>query len=561
MTTETFVIGLDFGTLSARAVMVDTADGEVKAVSIVGYQDAVIEDFLPGTDIRLPENFALQNPQDYSDALESLLKDVLHKSGAAPGQVVGIGVDFTCCTMIPVDENYMPLCYDERYRDNVHSWAKLWKHHGAQKEADYFNSVATLTKQPFLKQCGSKCSSEWMYPKIMEILNRAPEIYDAAYRFMEAADWIVYLLTGNERKNSCEATYKAFWNKHTGYPSREFFRKLHPRMEYVVEEKLGTEVYPIGSRGGELTEEMAQATGLAAGTAVSLGNTDGHIAVPAMGITEPGKLALIMGTSIGLMFIDEKECYVEGIAGVAEDGILPGYYGYDAGLAAAGDIYDWAVSNIVPGYYFRKAEKEDRSVFDILNEKADQVPPGTSGLLALDWWNGNRSVLVNADLSGMIVGLTLSTKIAEIYRTLIEATAFGTRRIIDAFTSAGLEINEIIACGGLSQKSSTVMQIYADVLGMEIKISANAQTIALGAAMYGAVAAGRKNGGYDDIFEAAEKMSQLSEKVYRPNPQHVVIYNKLYEEYKTLHDYFGRGINECMKNLKEIKNNSMEVLL
>ena len=191
----------------------------------------------------------------------------------------------------------------------------------------------------------------------------------------------------------------------------------------------------------------------------------------------------------------------------------------------------------------------------------DQLAHFGSGLLALDWWNGNRSVLVNADLSGMIVGLTLSTKIAEIYRTLIEATAFGTRRIIDAFTSAGLEINEIIACGGLSQKSSTVMQIYADVLGMEIKISANAQTIALGAAMYGAVAAGRKNGGYDDIFEAAEKMSQLSEKVYRPNPQHVVIYNKLYEEYKTLHDYFGRGINECMKNLKEIKNNSMEVLL
>ncbi len=550
---ETYSIGLDFGTLSARAILVNVKTGEEVAVSVFGYQDAVIDKHLPGTNIEVPYAYALQNPRDYLEALECLLRDVWQKAGIKPEQIIGIGVDFTSCTMLPVDKSYQPLCFDEKFKGKVHSWPKLWKHHGAQREADIINAVAKERSEAFIKRYGNKSSSEWMIAKIFETLRNDPEVYANTYRFIEGCDWMIYQLTGEDKRNSCLAGYKSFWNKNDGYPSKDFFRAVDYRLEGVVEEKLGEEVYLIGEKAGELTQKMAAKTGLNIGTAVGVGNTDAHLAVPAVGVTEPGTMVLIMGTSICHMMVSDKEIMLDGICGVVEDGILPGYYGYEAGQPAAGDIYDWFVSNLAPYEYVNEAIEKNVTLFDILNEKAYGIKPAESGLIALDWWNGNRSLLVDSDLTGLILGLTIRTKPEEIYRALIEATAFGTRLIIENYINSGLEIKHLIACGGLSRKSKTVMQIFSDVLGMGIKISATNQTSALGAAMYGAVAAGAEKGGYDDIKDAAKYMSRIREERFKPNMGYYQTYTRLFEQYKKLHQIFGIEQDEIMKSLKQMR--------
>jgi L-ribulokinase len=551
---EKYSIGLDFGTLSARAILVDVKTGEEIAISVFGYQDAVIDKYLPGTSIKIPPEFALQNPRDYMEALECLLRDIWRKGGIKPEQVVGIGVDFTSCTMLPVDEKYLPLCFNPTFKESIHSWAKLWKHHGAQAEANHINATAKMRFEEFIKRYGNKSSSEWMFAKILETLNHEPKVYQNAFRFIEGCDWMVYLMTGKDCRNSCLAGYKSFWNKKEGYPSEDFFEAVDPRLRNVVNEKIGTEVYSVGDKAGELTEEMAKKTGLIPGTAVGVGNTDAHLAVPAVGITEPGDMALIMGTSLCHMMVANKEVKMEGICGVVEDGILPGFFGYEAGQPAVGDIYDWFVSNLAPYEYVCEALEKNITIFDVMNEKAAKIKPGCSGLLALDWWNGNRSILVDADLSGLIIGLTLKTKPEEVYRAIIESTAFGTRLIVENFINNGVQINNLYACGGLSRKSKTVMQIFSDVLGMEIKVSASHQTSALGAAMYGAVAAGAQRGGHNSIFEAAVAMSHIHPETYKPNMNNFRIYSRIFEEYKKLHDVFGRNGLDVMKVLKGIKN-------
>ena len=392
-----------------------------------------------------------------------------------------------------------------------------------------------------------------MFAKIFETLNYAPDVYNNTHRFIEGCDWMVYLMTGLDKRNSCVAGYKAFWSKEDGYPSESYFAAVDPRLKKVVEEKIGFDVCPVGEKAGELSVEMAQKTGLIAGTAVGVGNTDAHLAVPAVGITQPGDMVLIMGTSLCHMIVDDKEIKLDGICGVVEDGILPGYFGYEAGQAAAGDIYDWFVSNLAPYEYVSESLERDVTLFNYMDEKARKILPGQSGLIALDWWNGNRSLLVDSDLSGLIVGLTLQTKPEEIYRAIIEATAFGTRLIIENFVNNGIQINNIFACGGLSRKSKTVMQIFSDVIGMEIKISSSHQTSALGAAMYGSVAASKSRGGYDSILEAAKAMSNINPHSFKPDKRHYHIYSQLFSEYKKLHNLFGRNGNDTMKVLRNIK--------
>lgn len=554
---EKYAIGLDFGTLSARAILVDVKTGEEVATSVFEFKDAVIDRYLPDTNIKLPPEFALQNPKDYMDALKFLLRDVWRKAGVLPEQVIGIGVDFTSCTMLPVDENYIPLCFDPSFKNSLHSWVKLWKHHGAQAQADTINAVAKRRLEDFIKRYGNKSSSEWMFAKILETLHHDPAVYHSAHRFIEGCDWIVYLMTGEDKRNSCLAGYKAFWSKKDGYPSDDFFEAIDVRLKNVIDEKLGRDVFSVGDKAGELTEDMAEKAGLVAGTAVGVGNTDAHVAVPAVGVTKPGDIVLIMGTSLCHMIVDEKEISLDGICGVVEDGILPGYFGYEAGQPAVGDIYDWFVRNLAPYEYVKEALERNVTIFNVMDEKAGRIKPGHSGLIALDWWNGNRSLLVDSDLSGLILGLTLQTKPEEIYRAIIEATAFGTRLIIDNYIENGIKINNVIACGGLSRKSKTVMQIFSDVLGMEIKMSASKQTSALGAAMYGAVAAGAKRGGYSSIFEAAGNMSRLSFQAFKPDMKHYNVYTQLFEEYKKLHDLFGKNGQEVMKVLKGIKSKSI----
>lgn len=552
-----YSIGVDYGTQSGRAVLVDVATGEIIAQAVKEYTHGVMDEYLPdGT--KLGPDWALQHPKDYLEVLEETIPAVLQKTGVKKEDVIGLAIDFTACTILPIDKDAVPLCFKEELKGNPHTYVKLWKHHAAQAQASKLNRIATERGEEFLSRYGGKISSEWMFPKIMQILDEAPDIYGMADRFIEATDWVTMQLCGEEKRNSCTAGYKALWHKQKGYPSREFFKALDPRLENVVEDKLSTDIYPLGLKAGELTEAMAKATGLLPGTAIGIANVDAHVALPAVGITEAGKLLMIIGTSTCDILLGTEEKIVPGMCGVVEDGVMPGFYGYEAGQSCVGDHFEWLVEQCIPEYVLEEAQQSGMGIHQYLTEEAAKLKVGESGLLALDWWNGNRSVLVDVDLTGMLLGMTLTTKPHEIYRALIEATAYGKNMIIETFEASGIAIDELYACGGISWKNKLMMQIYADVTNKPIKIAASDQTPALGAAMFGAVAAGREKGGYETIFDAARVMGKVKDEVYKPIPENVAAYKKLYAEYKMLHDYFGRGENDVMKRLKALKAEAMK---
>lgn len=550
-----YSIGIDFGTESGRALLVEVATGKEIATCVYQYQNGVIDETLPipGKTIRLEPDWALQDPEDYIRAVKNTVPAVVQDAGIDPEDVIGIGIDFTACTMLPVKADGTPLAVLPEYRENPHAWIKLWKHHAAQPEADKINATAREMGQPWLERYGNKISSEWFFSKTLQILDEAPEIYSAADRLMEAADWVIWQLTGVETRNSCTAGYKAIWSKSEGFPSKEYFAALDPRLENVIDEKMSRDISSIGDRAGVLTAQAAEWTGLKPGTAVAVANVDAHVAVPAGTVTETGRMVMVMGTSTCHMVLGEEEHIVPGICGYVEDGIIPGLFGYEAGQSCVGDHFAWFTENCVPAAYEREAETQGISIHKLLEDKASRLKPGESGLLALDWWNGNRSVLVDVDLTGLLIGATLATKPEEIYRALIEATAFGTRVIVEAFEENNVPVNEMVACGGLPEKNPLLMQIYADVTGREFKVTASQQSSALGSAMFGAVAAGAEAGGYDSIFEATQKMARIKDETYKPIPENKAVYDKLYSEYVRLHDYFGRGENNVMKTLKKIK--------
>ena len=547
-----YTIGVDFGTLSGRAVLVDTTTGEEVAVAVHEYSHGVMDEKLPdGTPLGV--DWALQHPQDYLDVFRVTVPMVMKMSMVTPDQVVGVGIDFTACTVLPVKADGTPLCFLDEFRSRPNAWIKLWKHHAAQNEANRLNTIAEQRKEKFLKRYGGKISSEWMIPKIWQTVNEDPGVYDAADRFIEAADWVVWQLTGRETRNTCTAGYKAIWHKHDGYPSNEFFKALHPRMERLVDEKLLRTLMPVGTRAGSITAAAAGLTGLREGTAVAVANVDAHVSIPAVGITSPGKMLAIIGTSTCHMLLGDTEREVPGMCGVVEDGIIEGFFGYEAGQSCVGDHFQWFVENCTPAEYKAEADAAGIDLHTLLTEKAAKLKPGESGLVALDWWNGNRSVLVDVDLTGMIAGMSLITKPEEIYRALIEATAFGTRMIIETFEENGVPVNEFYAAGGIAEKNAFVMQIYADVIKREIRISGSPQAPALGSAMFGAVAAGKADGGFDTIMDAARVMAKVKEQTYRPIGENTAIYDRLFAEYRILHDYFGRGANDVMKRLKAIR--------
>ena len=553
MSDKKYALGIDFGTESARAVLVDLSNGKDVAAAVFPYPDGVIDERLPHTDIHLEPDWALQNPLDYVAGVKATVPAVLQKSGVDPQAIIGIGIDFTACTMLPVKADGTPLMALPEYRDNPHAWVKLWKHHAAQPEANQVNALAEERGEAWLARYGGKISSEWFFPKALQILNEAPEIYRAADRLLEAADWVIWQLTGVETRNSCTAGYKAIWSKQEGFPSPDFFAALHPEMRDIVAEKMSETILPLGAKAGGLTAEMAAATGLPEGIAVAVANVDAHVSVPAATVVETGRMVMIMGTSTCHMVVGDQQKIVPGMCGVVEDGILPGLFGYEAGQSCVGDHFAWFVENCVPAAYQQEAQGRGQNIHQLLEEKASALRPGESGLLALDWWNGNRSVLVDVDLTGLLIGATLATKPEEIYRALIEATAYGTRVIIEAFEDNGVAINDLVAAGGLPDRNKMLMQIYADVTGREMRVVGTTQAGAVGAAMHAAVAAGAAAGGYDTIADAAAKMAHLQDVVYKPIPERQAVYDQLYTEYLTLHDYFGRGANDIMKRLKTLK--------
>lgn len=553
MSEKKYAIGIDFGTLSGRAVIVDVADGRELAGTVHTYANGVIDEYLPEGEVRLEPDWALQDPNDYLEVYKNAVPVVLKKSGITAKDVIGIGIDFTACTMLPTKADGTPLCFLPQWRDNPHAWVKLWKHHAAQPEANKLNEIAREQGYTFLDRYGGKISSEWFFPKAWQILDEAPEVYEAAGRLIEAADWVVWQLTGVETRNSCTAGYKAIWSKSEGFPPNDFFKALDPRLENIIDEKMSRDIVPLGAKAGGLTEEAAGWMGLEPGTAVAVANVDAHVSAPAATVTEPGRMVIIMGTSNCHMVLGSREANVPGMCGVVEDGIIAGLPGFEAGQSCVGDHFAWLVENAVPGAYESEAQERGIDLLELLEEKAARLKPGQSGLLALDWWNGNRSVLVDVDLTGLLIGATLATRAEDIYRALIEATAFGTRIIVDTFKANGVPVNEIVGTGGLPDRNRLLMQIYSDVTGLPIYVAESSQAGALGSAMHGAVAAGPQAGGYETIAEAARHMARLRDDSYQPNSENKEVYDQLFAEYMTLHDYFGRGDNDVMKRLKKLK--------
>ncbi len=544
---DKYVIGLDYGTLSARAVLVSVGRGEVAAESIYPYPHGILNTISGGNE-ELPVDFALQEIDDYVEAIDETIRTVVKQSGCRADDVIGIGIDATSSTFLPLTKSGTPLCKTEQFRTNPHAWLKLWKHHGAQEETDRMTELAAGRQEKFLMRCGGKVNAEWMLPKLTEIVLKAPDVYEAADNFMEVSDYLVFLLTGEMTRCMCHAGYKLLWNEEDAYPSEEFLRALHPNLSSLKSKLKGREVQ-VGECAGRLTEEAAGRLGLREGTAVAASMIDAHVAVPSLGIGGPDKALMILGTSCCMLLCSEKLSYIKGISGCVKNAVLPGLYAYEAGQSAVGDLFDWFVKNCVPGSYEKEAADKNISIHMLLSEKASRLAPGESGLVALDWWNGNRSCLADARLSGMVLGLTLRTKPEEIYRALLEAAAFGMRAIFEEFEKGGITARELYACGGIVSKNPFMMQIYADVLGKTIFTGSTEQGSAFGAAVYAAVAAGAERGGYGSVYRAARAMGKTGDKRYTPIPQNMEIYHRIYREYKLLHDYFGAGGNEVMHRM------------
>jgi len=545
---DQYVVGMDFGTLSARALVVRTADGTPAGTAIHQYAHQVMDTELAATGEPLPPDWALQDPEDYREALRTAVPAAIRDAGIRPEQVVGIGTDFTASTVLPVLADGTPLCQLDGLKGNKHAYVKLWKHHAAQPHADRINELARVRGEPWLPRYGGKISSEWQFAKALQLLDEAPELYRRAERWIEAADWIIWQLAGHETRNACTAGYKGI-RQDGKYPSREFLAALDPRFETFAAGKLDHPLSALGSRAGSLTAQAAGWTGLPEGIAVAVRNVDAHVTAPAAGAIRPGQMVAITGTSTCHVMNSPALAEVPGMCGVVDGGIVAGLWGYEAGQSAVGDIFAAFVDHSVPAGYFGEASKRGVSVHEVLSGHALRHPAGASGLIALDWLGGNRSVLVDHHLSGAIVGLTLASTAPEIYRALVEATAFGTRVIIEAFNSAGVDVAELIMAGGLL-RNELFMQVYADVMRRPLGVIGTDQGPALGSAIHAAVAAGL----YPDVPEAAAAMGIMHRDVYRPDPVSADVYDELYAQYVRLHDYFGRGGNEVMHQLRDLRD-------
>ncbi len=556
-----YTIGIDYGTNTVRTVVVDCADGTEVATSVFPYPTGDQGIILDAAD----HNLARQNPADYIEGLERSVKDALERAagqgGFSPEGVIGIGVDTTGSTPIPVDKRNTPLALYPEWKDNPAAQAWLWKDHTAADEAAGITELAREHRPHFLAKCGNTYSSEWFWSKLWHCLNTAPEVFDAAYSWVELADWIPALLAGITdptavTRGVCPAGHKAMYcDEWNGLPDREFLAMLDPKLA-ELRDRLYEKAYDADTTAGTLCKEWAEKLGLPEGIPIAIGAFDAHYGAVGAGVQE-GILVKIIGTSTCDCTVAPKTKKVEdipGICGIVDGSILPGHYGIEAGQSAVGDIFRWFVELVCQG---------DDSLHATLSEDAAKLEPGQSGLLALDWNNGNRTILVDPRLSGLLLGQTLHTTRAEIYRALIEGTAYGARAIIERFSEYGVPVDRIVCCGGIAEKNPLLMQIYADVTGCTMQVSRSAQTCALGAAMAAAVAAGSGNGGYDTFADAQAAMTDVKPEQYEPDPAHKKVYDQLYGLYRILHDGFGGvatqvDVSSVMKDLIALKESQLK---
>jgi len=537
------VIGVDYGTLSGRAVVVRVRDGQELGSAVHDYPHAVLDAALP-TGQPLPPEWALQVPADYIAVLQVAVPEALRVAGVDPADVIGIGTDFTACTMVATLADGTPLCEVPEFATSPHAFVKLWRHHAAQPQADRINDLARARSESWLARYGGLISSEWEFAKGLQMLEEAPELYAAMDHFVEAADWIVWQLSGTYVRNACTAGYKGIYQD-GGYPDEAFLSALNPGFTSFVSDKLEHTIGQLGDRAGSLSARAAAWTGLPEGIAVAVGNVDAHVTAPAAQAVEPGQMVAIMGTSTCHVMNATELHEVPGMCGVVDGGIVAGLWGYEAGQSGVGDIFGWFVKHGVPPEYHEKADAAGVSVHELLTELSRSQAIGEHGLIALDWHSGNRSVLVDHELSGVVVGQTLATRAEDTYRALLEATAFGTRTIIEAFNSSGVPVTELVVAGGLL-KNTLLMQIYADVTNLPLSTIVSEQGPALGSAIHAAVAAGA----YPDIHAASTAMGRSNKAVYQPIAANVKAYDELFADYTELHDYFGRGSNTVMHRLK-----------
>lgn len=547
MTDEKYVCGIDFGTLSARAVIMRVSDGEELGSGVKEYTHQVMDRTLTADkNQQLPPDFALQVPEDYIECLKIAIPEAIRRSGVKPEDIIGVGTDFTSATMIPTDKNGWPLCERKEWADHPHAYVKLWKHHGGNAEADELIALAKKRDEPWIKRYGDTLSSEFMLPKLYETFHKDRPLYDAMDCFVDAVDWIVWRLTGQYVRSAGATGYKALYQDGK-FPDRSFFEELDPEFADVLD-KLEAPVGQLGDKAGEITAEAAAWTGLKQGTPVAVGNIDAHVTAGACQAVENGQMTAILGTSSVYVVSGPELREVPGMFGVVDGGIVKGSWGFEGGQSAVGDIFAWFTKNCVPPAYHDEAAGKGISIHELLTQRAAEQEIGEHGLIALDWHNGNRSVLVDANLTGVMVGQTLSTTPEDQYRALLEATAFGFRTIVDTFAENDVEITEVVAAGGLL-KNTFLMQMYADVTRKPLSLAVSSYAGALGAAIHGAVAAGA----YPDVPTAAAAMGKKVPNAYTPNEEASKEYDKLYAEYKTLHDYFGRRENEVMYRLKDIR--------
>ncbi len=535
-----YVIGIDYGTLSARALLVDTADGRAKASCEYVYPHAVMSE----KDINGGEpsvRTALAHPDDYIEALTETVGGVLSESGVSADDVVGLCIDATSSTVLPHLNDGTPLASLKEFSRDPHAYIKLWKHHGGEEQADRMTRVASLRGEEWLESYGGTVSAEWALPKMLETFERSPEVYNAAEKYSEIGDWLVSLLTGTERRSACQAGYKSMYQD--GYPSEEYLNEVAPTFSSVLD-KLRGEVVPPGTVAGYINENGEKLTGLKIGTAVSASVIDAHASIPAAKAVSNGDLTLIIGTSGCHILISNTDAPIKGICGKVMGGVVDGYRAYETGQSCVGDMLAWFIDNCLPESYTENAKREGMGVFDYLNSLASKLDPDAIGLLVLDWWNGNRSPYVDYDLSGMIVGMTLMTKPEEIYHAMLSSIAFGTRRMVELYREGGLKVERIFAVGGIPLKNPLLMQIMADVLGESVSVVDSKQTGAKGSAIYAAVAAGI----YPDVKSAAEKMGDGSAAVYKPDADAHAKYTRLYNMYVELSESFAKS--DIMKRLR-----------
>lgn len=548
---DKYTLGVDFGSLSARAVICRVYDGAVIAQHEQSYPHAVMTDFLPdGTPI--PAGFFLQHPADYLFALEQSVRGALAQSGLKKEQVIGLALDFTGCTILPLDKNGTPLCLLEAFKSHPHAYVNMWKQRNAQREAQEFETLIRQKEPELLQNYGGHVAPEMLQCKVLRTLREDPEVFYAADRFVEAHEYMLYALTGEAVRNTSMAAVKSFWDPVRGYP--EYFKEMHPVFDHPENTFLrGRMVRPF-EKAGELTQKMAARLGLCAGVPVAGGHYDAHAATYALNVRGEGETLMSLGTSSGLIYGAKDFKEVEGAASSMWGTILPNHYSYASGQPAFGDTLSWYVNNAVPRDVQEAAEKENMSVHQYLTREAAKLSPGACGMVALDWWNGNRSCLQNGNLSGMLLGMTLTTTAVDVYRALLEGISFGMRRMVDSYREQGFDITVLYACGGISFKNALLMQMISDVTNLPVRMSHNVPAPAVGACMLAAVAAGA----YESIYDAMARMHCLDEGMYEPDPARVETYEKLYQEYLILHDHFGRGVNPVMITLRDIARSAKE---